>query len=270
MTQTYFDIFRSCFDCFRFGINDFEEISGISECVNFDCSDNGKTVGFASVRDDNIRLICVLPEYRGRGFGTKLLLRAEEYIRSLDYGCINIGGTHSRLFIGATCESVGFFEKYGYKFGAEMAEMCGDVRELSHGGRNSDNVRFGYFNGEKEALKKAVDKVDGDWTRYFDEGDVFCAFCGGEIASFCLLGDDETCMLSDSESRIGSIGCVGTVPEFRRRGIGLDMVALASKELEARGCDKIFIHYTHVYDWYAKLGYKTFLRLKLGGKPTAR
>lgn len=271
MAKTYYDIFRSCFDFFRFGADDFEEISGISECVNFDCLDGQKTVGFASVQDNNIRLICVLPEYRGRGFGTRLLSQAEEYIRSLDYDYINIGGTDSRLFIGAANGSAGFFEKHGYKFGGKLAEMCGDVRKISgDAGSIPDNVSFGYFDGDKKVLESAIAEVDGDWVQYFCEGDVFCAFCGGRIASFCILGDDETCMLSDSENKIGSIGCVGTVPAFRKRGIGLNMVALASKELEARGCDKIFIHYTHVYDWYARLGYKTFLWVRLGRKPSAR
>ena len=44
------------------------------------------------------------------------------------------------------------------------------------------------------------------------------------------------------------------------------MVAEAAKLLLQRGCDDIFIHYTAVYDWYSRLGVKTRLFLKLGGK----
>ena len=95
---------------------------------------------------------------------------------------------------------------------------------------------------------------------------MFCATVGGEIASFCILGYNDTTILNDGAKRMGSIGCVGTVPDFMRRGIGLEMVAEAAKLLLQRGCDDIFIHYTAVYDWYSRLGFKTRLFLKLGGK----
>ena len=101
--------------------------------------------------------------------------------------------------------------------------------------------------------------------QYFDGVEVFCGYSGGKIASFCILDDDVDCLFSDG-TRVGSIGCVGTVPPFRRRGIGLKMVELAARELYRRGCDKIFIHYTGVYDWYAKIGFKTGIMLRLGGK----
>ena len=47
---------------------------------------------------------------------------------------------------------------------------------------------------------------------------------------------------------------------------GLKMVELAARELYSRGCERIFIHYTGVYDWYAKIGFRTGLMLRLGGK----
>jgi len=58
---------------------------------------------------------------------------------------------------------------------------------------------------------------------------------------------------------VGVPGCVGTVPRFRRQGIGLKMVALACEELRKMGCDTGFIHYTGVAHWYARLGFQTFL-----------
>ena len=102
--------------------------------------------------------------------------------------------------------------------------------------------------------------------QYFADGEVICAVSGGDIAAFCILEEDVSCVLSGGTSKMGSIGCVGTVPEFRRHGIGLEMVKRASAELLGRGSDRIFIHYTGVYDWYARLGYHTNLWLRLGGK----
>ena len=59
---------------------------------------------------------------------------------------------------------------------------------------------------------------------------------------------------------IGGPGCVGTIPEYRRRGIGLEMVRLATEILRNDGFDLSWIHYTHLEHWYMKLGYKPVLK----------
>ncbi len=55
-------------------------------------------------------------------------------------------------------------------------------------------------------------------------------------------------------------GCVGTLPQYRKQGIGLEMVRRATLLLKAEGFDLSWIHYTHLERWYGKLGYKTVLR----------
>lgn len=127
-----------------------------------------------------------------------------------------------------------------------------------------DNIRFGFFTGDIQLLREAVEKVDDDWVQYFQEGgSFFCGFDGEKIVSFCSVEEDANCLISDGKSKIGSIGCVGTIPEYRKRGIGLCMVALATNYLKKQGCDKGYIHYTHLDHWYAKLGYQTFARFSL-------
>ena len=65
--------------------------------------------------------------------------------------------------------------------------------------------------------------------------------------------------------KIGGPGCVGTVPEFRDRGLGLTMVKNATQILKEEGFDYSYIHYTHVAKWYATLGYKTIMRWNKSG-----
>ena len=60
--------------------------------------------------------------------------------------------------------------------------------------------------------------------------------------------------------RVGGPGCVGTLPAYRRRGIGLKMVEKATQILKERGFDYSYIHYTGVGPWYAKLGYELILQ----------
>ena len=105
-------------------------------------------------------------------------------------------------------------------------------------------------------------RVDPGWPEIYRPGDsVYCAFDGERIASFCLLEE----MGTYDGVRIGGPGCVGTLPEYRRRGIGLKMVQNATALLREAGCDLGYIHFTGVAGWYARLGYRTVLRWSKAG-----
>lgn len=119
------------------------------------------------------------------------------------------------------------------------------------------HITFGMYGGDVKALQEAVRLVDEDWVQYFQAGDnVFCAYDGEKVVSFCLVD-----AFGQYEGlRIGGPGCVGTVPAYRKQGIGLKMVQKATAILKEQGFDLSWIHYTHVGHWYARLGYKTVVR----------
>ncbi len=124
------------------------------------------------------------------------------------------------------------------------------------------HITYGVFTGDHALLTEAVRAVDEDWAPYFQPGDrIFVAMDGDKVASFCLLDDFGEYM----GLKIGAPGCVGTVPAYRRRGIGLRMVQLATQQLKDDGYDLSWIHYTAVGHWYARLGYKTVLRWNCRG-----
>lgn len=125
-----------------------------------------------------------------------------------------------------------------------------------------EHITFGFYKGDAEALQEAVALVDEDWVQYFQEGDkVFCAFVGDRVASFCILDD-----FGEYQGlRVGAPGCVGTVPAFRKQGIGLKLVQKATAILKEKGYDLSWIHYTHVGHWYARVGYKTVIRWNCRG-----
>ncbi len=125
-----------------------------------------------------------------------------------------------------------------------------------------DGTAFGFYRGDLETLRRAVRRVDESWPElYRAETRVYCGFVGGEIASFCMLEDMGVC----DGVRFAGPGCVGTLPERRRQGIGLKMVQNATAILKAEGYDYSYIHYTGVAPWYARLGYRTVLRWNGGG-----
>ncbi len=65
--------------------------------------------------------------------------------------------------------------------------------------------------------------------------------------------------------KVGGPGCVGTLPEYRNKGIGLIMVKHVTQILKEEGYDYSYIHFTGVAPWYEKLGYKTTIRWTKNG-----
>lgn len=253
-----YGLFKECFPDVPLCRTAFEELCG--GCKVIECDDKG----YALVKENELRLLCVSEKYRHCGIGTELIHRAEELIKKGRHTKIYAGGFSSGLFIGVPAESNEekciFWEKNGYVKTGSCAEMRRELSDFSADAYDipvPDGTEFGFYKPCAE-LSAAVAAVDPDWVQYFENCEVFCGYSEGEIASFCIVGDDEICLASDGR-KTGSVGCVGTVPKFRRKGIGLKMVALAMEELKKRGCGSCFIHYTNVYDWYARLGCRTFL-----------
>ena len=125
-----------------------------------------------------------------------------------------------------------------------------------------ENMSFGAFDGDLSVIHDAVRKVNTDWVQYFNSGDRFlCAFDQSRIVSFCILDD----MGTYDGIHIGGPGCVGTVPEYRKRGIGLEIVRRATEIFREEGYDLSWIHFTKRERWYSKLGYQAVLRWNCRG-----
>ena len=124
-----------------------------------------------------------------------------------------------------------------------------------------DGIVYGLYTGSIEDLRGIVREVVEGWPPLFNEGDrIYCGFSGDEIASFCLIEDMGIHELDGKMLKIGGPGCVGTVPKYRRQGIGLKMVQDVTRILKDEGYDISYIHYTGVSHWYAKLGYLSILK----------
>ena len=144
-------------------------------------------------------------------------------------------------------------------------EQLMDLREFDPNALDipcPDHITFGMYTGDWDKLLEAVGQVEDGWLSCYKPGDiVYCAMDGEKIASFCALDDFGTY----EGLRVGGPGCVGTVPEYRRQGIGLKMVQNVTQILKEKGYALGYIHYTGVGHWYAKLGYQTLVRWNSGG-----
>lgn len=258
--MTEYEIFKSCFPALGIDQNSFQRLT---------FADNPKLFrtenGFAVCQGDRITMLCTASDFSGRGEGSRLLSQCEEYIKSHGGARVSLGG---EIIPGAAESSRAFFAKRGYKLSDTFCEMELPLRDFVPPPYSAPaDVKFGFYEGDISALRSAAAAVDEEWVQYFEDGGCFfCGFHGEDTAAFCILGEDECCALSDGKSKIGSIGCVGTLPQFRRKGLGLQMTALVADYLKSRGCDSVFIHYTHLEHWYAKLGARTFLRFAAAEK----
>ena len=166
---------------------------------------------------------------------------------------------YRRLFDGM---HPGFFRSAGIRAMPEdevFAELVLDLRRRPPlpAGMAPEGITFGEYRGDAAALRETVRQVDKDWAIYFGGySRAFCAFDGDRAVSFCLLSDWGVW----DGLRVGGPGCVGTIPGYRGRGIGLELVRRATNLLQARGFDLSWIHFTHLAGWYQKLGYTTVLR----------
>lgn len=162
----------------------------------------------------------------------------------------------------------GFFQDGGIRSLPEnevFTELVMDLRECRPDTtqlHDCPGITFGEYHGKLEPLHHAVRQVDEDWVQYFVEGDSFyCAMEEGKIVAFCCLSD----LGWFQGLHIGGPGCVGTIPAYRRRGIGLAMVQRATEALWQKGFDFSWIHYTHLEHWYRKLEYRPVLRWNSSG-----
>lgn len=256
-------IFCSCYPQFRMSNERFGSlIIGENTGVITHC-EQGEPLGFAVTEGAALRLICVEPGSQRRGIGSLLLKKAEDQVRAKDFEMLYTGGVSSKFLIGADKKTAGFFEKNGFSAVGGCDEMLLSLKDYSFDEkafRGHLTAEYGWYKGSVEALHKAVAEVDESWVQYYEEdSSVYAATVNGEIASFCLVSTDVTNYLSDAYGRVGMPGCVGTVPKYRDRGIGIEMIARVTQYLKDRGMDISFIFFTGVADWYKKLGYEVFM-----------
>lgn len=148
----------------------------------------------------------------------------------------------------------------------EMILSLGEFDPCKYNKNLGDNISFGFYEGDIDNLRKEVKKVVPSWVNLFNENDrIYCGYVDGKIASFCLIDDMGTYNINSRTVKVGGPGCVGTLPEYRHKGIGLTMVKYVTQILKEEGYDYSYIHYTGVASWYEKLGYKTSIKWSKNG-----
>ena len=66
----YLELFGDCYPELQLNRGMFVQLLDIGGCTVFEHKENGDIVGFAVVKDNSLRLICVSEKYRRQGIGS--------------------------------------------------------------------------------------------------------------------------------------------------------------------------------------------------------
>jgi GNAT superfamily N-acetyltransferase len=227
--------------------------------------DGDALIGFALLRQSSLTLLCVDEAYRRRGIGSDLLKQAEDWAGSHGKKRLILGHGSDYVIPGVPTEEGAhrFFEKRGYACTGYTYDMTLTLPpEITV--PIPDGVTFDVQPVNDEILA-AVEAVEKSWLGVYKSTpeDVLLAKLNGIIAGFCIPAGWTR---FDPDRDAGSVSCVGVLPEYRNRGIGLAMVSEALRYLTDNGCTRAELLYTSIPHWYGKLGFVPFHRLWMGEK----
>jgi len=266
MSTTHYALYQKCFPDYPLEYEGFCSMTGIGDtAVLLEEREGDRLVGFALLGKSNLSLLAVDREYRNRGIGSRILQRAEEYLREQGVKEITLARGTNSIFQGVPTDNEGrdvsgFFAKRGYTgsyvtYNMELDTATFDYDALPFPKPEGVTYRLA-AEEDRVALLKAAEEVVPDWVELYRGcgDDVLLALCDGEIASFAML-NEEGGIFTKQAAKHGSIGCVGTVPKYRKRGIGLDLTARAVQILKERGSDQVQLLYLVLDKWYGKVGF---------------
>lgn len=270
-----YSLYKSCFEGADIAAEDaFEDaLSGNRhEKIIRKTDQSGRLIGAAITVENAVAAIFVDKNSRGQGIGTELLEAAEKHILSQGHKTAVLGGMV--IYQGApVCgDNISFFEKRGYAGGYFSVNMAASLEDFNVSGLDiyptPEYIRFRYEKpGEHERLERAIEKVDPKWVQYFTEPSpksrmktlIAEDIRTGAIAGF-VTTEPNSAAFEHGGLITGTMGCVGVVPEYRREGIGLRMVADGMQRLKEQGDQAVELTYIVLTDWYSRLGLKVCSR----------
>ena len=274
-----YNLYCRCFPDLRVKYDNFLDKLDYRNTKKISVIEDGKLAGVSLVSGNAVLLLCVDEMFRNKGHGTKLLQQSEDMIISSGHDSIILGKGSSYLFQGVPFFSdrgiCRFFEKRGYSADGESVDMTMELKDFFIDRVQipdcPENIVFRYVKDteqEKLQLLRAVNLIDPDWCRYYENTRdfVLAAEEEGELIGAAIISRSGAPFCPEGSQTTGEIGCVGVVPKARKKGIGLRLVAIGTDELKKMGSQTAYIGYTHLEDWYASLGYKPFMRFWMGQK----
>lgn len=275
MFSEFYHLYCACFKDYPASEEVFCEQLQPENAVIISTQDGDRLIGYALLHESSIALLCVDPDYRNQGIGSKLLALSEEDFLRRGKDRILLGRGKHYLLQGVPindCNAHEFFQRRGYSadwvsVNMELRTEGFDLSSLDLPPLPSD-VSFRLADdADHDALIHDVKDANPNWVRIFETCDdpIILATQNGEIVGFEIVGPTAGRFGSPDET-VGSLGCVGVVHSARNRGIGRQMVANGVDWLKSQGCDAIELRYVALVDWYERVGFRVHRRQWMGEK----
>ena len=266
------------YDCFPYTVRDegtAARLLGDPQNVVLEHRENGILIGALVLHKNNVLMLAVAEEFRGRGIGGKLLAEAERITADKGYDEISVGVGEDYLtpgvptgkqvyaeklrieaiYPGADDQAAKFFAKRGYYHAEDNANIF-DMRLAWDEyrkppiviGESYQRVRYRFASKQdKEAIRLCTDDAEPPFTKYYmndylyaDQNQhVLLAEAGEEVVGVLMV--QEEC----EAKGLGSVGCTAVKTAYRGRGIATMMVMLGTGYLKERGMESAYLGYTY-------------------------
>jgi len=270
-----YEIFAECFPFIPMSERIFHEKISVPENKLLIRYFQNDPAAFSVINENTVVLICVHPDHQNKGTGSSLLKESEDLIRSKGYSTSVLGREKPDFFFGAVMDTFShrFFEKRGYTALNGCLGMYLDLygpqdTEAQQKYSCSPDIKFMFCpENMYSKLREAVASVEPKWLpKYSDCSRAFIAADGDEIAAFMLINDDSDTLATSEESRTGQPEYLGTVPKYRNRHIGTNMLLKGIDIMKKAGCTEVYIDYTSEDTWYSRIGFEDFIWFWMGEK----
>ncbi len=236
--------------------------------------------GTGSDHSGYIIALAVAPWAQGRGIGTALHDTALDYLRQAGACRVQLGGGRiSRFWPGVPNNLPNarpFFKARGWEPDSISHDMVQHLHDFQAPGRVYDTLRDRQIEivvasqADVERILEFEAREFPFWLEAFaavaDLGDYHDLLVGrdkeGRILTSLIMYSPQShpgrtdaiwkTLLGDN---LGALGAVGVAAAEQGKGIGLALVARGSEILRERGVDNCHIGWTHLLDFYGKLGY---------------
>ncbi len=241
----------------------------------------------------SIGALCVDPDYRRRGIGSRLYDQGERFLAAQGAEVISVVHYPGHLTPGIPFEAPdlkAFFDQRGFQEWTEASDLqrqlhdypANGAAEVKWVGPGAEATLRPARDGEEAVITAFLGReFPGGWeyetARHFDAGgapdDILIAVSTGTILGFCRTFTAESLHLGGSthwfpllRARWGGLGPIGVAVAHRGRGLGFALLRYSITSLKQRGVDDLVIDWTVLERFYEKAGFGVWKRYWLGRK----
>ncbi len=228
------------------------------------------------VHKNNILLLAVDEEYRGRGIGSELLAEAEAHIRAKGYDSCTIGAGDDYLCPGVPVRekpfaetllrenldpripagNATFFIKRGYAHAwgdCNCFDMRMNMADSSITEHNLGDTILGVVYrwaelSDMPAVLACTDDAQPSFTQYYSTPALYDDHSPQRVlialADNNVVGAVQVCFETEGEG-LGSVGCTAVSHAHRGKKIATNMIMLGVKELSKAGMRESYLGYTY-------------------------